>query len=84
MDHFEHPCASLPKYHVSAHLVYCGHHMAWSLSAHVYLEDGDRISDVVPFTAVNFGPFDGAEDVTSEACRRLAAHVAELVSGLGH
>lgn len=59
----EHVCASLPKTHLSVHLVWCEVHSAWTLTQHVYQEDGDDIRDVVPFTEVGFGPFDGPEDV---------------------
>lgn len=59
----EHVCAALPKTHLSMHLVWCEVHAAWTLNQHMYLEDGDAIRDVVPFTAVEFGPFDGADDV---------------------
>jgi hypothetical protein len=58
-----HLCAALPKYHVTVDLVECEHHAAWTLRFHAFTELGEELQDVVPSTAVDFGPFDDMNDV---------------------
>lgn len=71
MEHAGEPCASLPKTHLTLDLTLCQHHQAWTLNAHAYLEDGASITDVVPFTTIAFGPFDGPADVSAVAVERF-------------
>lgn len=52
--------------------------MAWTLTSHVYREDGESITDVVPFTEVEFGPFDSAADVLATIARHLETVAAQL------
>ena len=72
MEHQNEPCASLPKTHITLDLTHCQAHQAWTLTTHVYTEDGDTIRDVGPCTVVRFGPFDDWLDVQSTAVRALA------------
>lgn len=69
----EHICAALPKTHVSVHLVYCRVHQAWTLTHHVYEEDGESFRDLVPYHAVELGPFDDLDDVQRLVTSMLGA-----------
>lgn len=63
MDHGSEPCASIPKTHVSVDLVRCHHHQAWRLTVTTYREDDTMMVAADLSITVDFGPFDGAEDV---------------------
>jgi hypothetical protein len=73
-----HVCGSLPQTHVSVHLTFCQAHQAWTVTHHVYEEDGDQFNDVVAFTQTELGPFDGPADVLALTARLLD------ISGIGH
>lgn len=75
--HDQHLCASLPKRHVTVHLTFCEHHQAWTISHHSYVEDGESITDVDPYIAVDLGPFDRADDAAAIAAAWLAESLPE-------
>jgi hypothetical protein len=66
---------------VTLRLTWCSVHQAWSLSTHSYLEAGQSITDVAPYTEVHFGPFDSLTDVVAVAARALDAHAECVVYG---
>jgi hypothetical protein len=62
---FEEPCGGLPKYAVNVFLSYCVHHQAWFLHVEIAHQQGDE-HEVISNRSVEFGPFDGADDVVRE------------------
>ena len=68
----EHVCAALPKLCVSAHVVFCQVHQAWTHTLLVYELDGDEPTELTR-TAVELGPFDDPDEIARAFVHAIAA-----------
>lgn len=71
-----HICAALPKLTLSAHVVFCRTHQAWTYTLYLLEVDGDEVSEPLLSRHVELGPFDGLDDVAAALHRALEAAAA--------
>lgn len=70
-----HVCGALPQTHLSINVVRCEVHQAFTARVHMYQEDGEHVTDLLPMTEMEFGPFDAWADIVAWVEQRMAADV---------